>query len=69
MHITNISDAKAQLSALIEQVLDGKEVIIGKADKPVAKLVRYERSDQRRQPGALRGKIVDGSQQMEISYR
>ena len=57
MHITNISEAKAQLSSLIEQVLDGKEVIIGKAGKPVAKLVRYERSDARRQPGALRGKI------------
>ncbi len=57
MHITNISEAKAQLSSLIEQVLEGKEVIIGKAGKPVAKLVRYERSDMRRQPGALRGKI------------
>mgnify|MGYP003566088017 CR=1 FL=1 len=41
MHITNISEAKAQLSALIEKVLSGEEVIIGKAGKPVAKLVRY----------------------------
>ena len=57
MHITNISEAKAQLSALVEQVLSGKEVIIGKAGKPVAKLVRYERSEQPRRPGALRGKI------------
>ena len=38
MHITNISEAKAQLSALIEKVLVGEEVIIGKAGKPVAKL-------------------------------
>ena len=57
MHITNISEAKAQLSALIEKVMAGNEVIIGKAGKPVAKLVRYERSDKSRQPGALRGKI------------
>ena len=57
MHITNISEAKAQLSALIEKVISGQEVIIGKAGKPVAKLVRYERSQEKRQPGALRGKI------------
>ena len=57
MHITNISVAKAQLSALIEKVMTGQEVIIGKAGKPVAKLVRYERSNKSRQPGALRGKI------------
>ena len=41
MHITNISEAKASLSKLIEQVLNGEEVIIGKAGKPVAKLVPY----------------------------
>ena len=57
MYITNISEAKAHLSALIEKVLSGQEVIIGKAGKPVAKLVRYERSQQTRRPGAMRGKI------------
>lgn len=57
LYVTNISQAKAQLSALIEKVLAGKEVIIGKAGKPVAKLVRYEGNDKPRQPGALRGKI------------
>jgi len=57
MQITNISEAKAQLSALIEKVLSGQEVIIGKAGKPVAKLIRYEQSEEPRHPGALRGKI------------
>lgn len=57
MQITNISEAKAQLSALIEKVIAGEDVIIGKAGKPVARLVRYERSRQPRQPGALKGKI------------
>ena len=57
MHITNISEAKAQLSALIEKVLAGQEIIIGKAGRPVAKLVRYEHTDVPRRPGALRGKI------------
>ena len=57
MHITNISEAKAQLSALVEKVLSGKEVIIGKAGKPVVKMVRYDPSGEERKPGALRGKI------------
>jgi prevent-host-death family protein len=57
MHITNISDAKAKLSALVEKAIAGQEVIIGKAGKPVAKLVRYELSENDRVPGALRGKI------------
>jgi prevent-host-death family protein len=53
------SEAKAQLSALIEKVLVGEEVIIGKSGKPVAKLVRYQRSEEQRQPEALKRKIVD----------
>jgi prevent-host-death family protein len=58
MQITNISEAKAQLSALIERVIAGEEVIIGKAGKPVARLIRYERNRQSRKPGALKGKIT-----------
>ncbi len=57
MLITNISEAKAQLSALVEKVMAGQEVVIGKAGKPVAKLVRYEWSEKPRRPGALKGKI------------
>lgn len=57
MIIINISEAKAQLSALIEKVLAGEEVVIGKAGKPVARLVRYKRSEEPRMPGALKGKI------------
>ncbi len=57
MRVTNISEAKAQLSALVEKVLAGEEVIIGKAGKPVAKLVRYQRRAEPRRPGALKGKI------------
>ena len=57
MHITNISEAKAQLSSLIKKVISGQEIIIAKAGQPVAKLVRFERRDEDRRPGALRGKI------------
>jgi prevent-host-death family protein len=57
MYVTNISEAKAQLSALIEKVLSGEEVVIGKAGRPVAKLIRYDRREEPRRPGALKGKI------------
>ena len=52
MHITNISEAKASLSKLVEQVLMGHEVIIGKAGKPVAKLVPYVSDTRPRKLGA-----------------
>jgi prevent-host-death family protein len=59
MVITNISEAKATLSRLIEQVLNGQEVIIGKAGKPVAKLVPYTQDTSPRQlgTGQWKGKI------------
>jgi prevent-host-death family protein len=57
MQMTNIHQAKSQLSKLIERVLQGEEVIICKAGKPVAKLVRYEQNHQRRRGGQWRGKV------------
>lgn len=51
MQITNISEAKASLSKLIEKVLKGEEVIIGKAGKPVAKLVPYDLESNPRKLG------------------
>jgi len=59
MVITNIADAKASLSKLIEQVVQGHEVIIGKAGKPIAKLVPYDVDTSPRTLGAgnWQGKI------------
>jgi prevent-host-death family protein len=38
----NIHDAKTNLSRLIEKVQAGEEVIIAKAGRPVARLIRLE---------------------------
>lgn len=57
MIVTNVSEAKAQLSALLERVRNGEEVILGKAGRPIAKLVPYTGQTEPRQPGVLRGEI------------
>ena len=57
MILKNISEAKAELSALIEAVGRGEEVLIGKAGVPVARLVRYTGAAAKRTPGALKGSI------------
>jgi prevent-host-death family protein len=55
--VRNISQAKAELSALIEEVLKGNEVILAKAGKPVARLVAYRGPARPRKPGSMAGKI------------
>ena len=56
MPILNIYEAKAQLSALVEQAAAGTEIIIAKAGRPRAKLVPI-RDVARRRPGRAKGKI------------
>ena len=53
----NISQAKAELSALIKEVPKGNEVILAKAGKPVARLVAYRGPTRPRTPGSLAGQI------------
>jgi antitoxin (DNA-binding transcriptional repressor) of toxin-antitoxin stability system len=56
--LKNISEAKAELSALIDAASKGEEVLIGEAGVPVAKLVRYTGATKNRVPGALKGRIT-----------
>ena len=58
MTVNSITDAKAHLSSLIEQVLKGEEIIIKKAGKPVAVLSRYTEPSSERLPGALAGRVT-----------
>lgn len=57
MDMFNISEAKAQLSAVIERVSKGEEILIGKAGKPVAKIVRYEPARKNLRWGCFKGQI------------
>lgn len=56
MQTMNIHEAKTQFSKLIEAVMQGEEVIIARAGKPVASLVAIQSKPARR-AGALKGKI------------
>ncbi len=56
--IVSIHEAKTHLSRLLARVMGGEEIIIAKAGKPIARLVRFEASPAERVPGSARGKIV-----------
>ena len=57
MIINTITEAKAQLSALIEKVQTGEDIIINKAGKPIAILQKYNQGHKQRKPGAFEGQI------------
>ncbi len=55
MTTVNIREAKTQLSRLLEAVSAGETVIIARAGKPVARLVRYEAGGREQRLGFLAG--------------
>ena len=59
MAIFNIHEAKTHFSKLLERVLNGEEVIIAKAGKPVARLLPFMPEDiSPRIPGIDKGKVI-----------
>jgi prevent-host-death family protein len=54
--IVNMHEAKSSLSKLVAKAAEGEEVVIAKAGKPVAKLVKYDPPPPRRL-GGLEGTI------------
>jgi prevent-host-death family protein len=55
--VVNVHEAKTQLSRLLERVEQGEEIVIGRAGKPVAKLVPYLPKRRPRKPGGWEGKV------------
>jgi prevent-host-death family protein len=55
--MTNIHQAKTHFSKLVERAAAGEEIVIGKAGKPVARLVPYKEAAPQRKPGSMKGKI------------
>ncbi len=53
----NIHEAKTHFSRLVERVMGGEEVVIGKAGRPVAKLMPYVEDHGPRVPGGWEGRV------------
>jgi len=60
MTTVNIHEAKTHFSRLVDRVLQGEEVVIAKAGRPVARLVPLPPRVPRRTPGSARGVIEVG---------
>jgi prevent-host-death family protein len=58
MDMVNIHEAKTQLSRLLEEVGAGKEIVIARAGKPIARLVPMRPLRPERAPGFLKGRIT-----------
>jgi prevent-host-death family protein len=56
--VVNVHAAKTQLSRLLERAEAGEEIVIGRAGKPIAKLVPYVPDRPKRVFGRLKGQIV-----------
>ena len=55
--IVNISDAKTNLSKLIDMVSHGETIVIAKNNRPIADLVVHKPQGKRKL-GLLKGKII-----------
>ena len=58
--VFNIHDAKTNLSRIVDDVAAGKEVVIAKAGKPMARLVPIDLRVKGKKLGLLKGKIKVG---------
>lgn len=61
--VVNVHEAKTNLSRLLERVRAGEEIVIGKAGRPIAKLVPIDAAPAEplppREPGRYKGLIGD----------
>jgi prevent-host-death family protein len=58
MKTVNLHAAKTHLSRLVEQAVDGEDIVIAKAGKPLVRLVPVDTRPQRRRGfGMLKGRL------------
>lgn len=55
--IVNVHEAKTHFSKFLDRVMNGEEIIIAKAGKPVARLMPISDKPAQRLPGSAAGKI------------
>jgi len=67
MLISNVHEAKTNLSKLIELALAGEEVVVAKAGKTVAKIVKYKTGNKKSVAGIWKPSPVVASAGMSHS--
>jgi prevent-host-death family protein len=53
----NIQAAKTHLSRIVEQVVNGEEIVLAKAGKPMVRMIPYQAAKKSRVGGQLKGQI------------
>ncbi len=61
MRKINVHEAKTHLSALLEEVAAGEQVVIARAGKPIACLVPWQPPARKRRLGLFSGQITIAS--------
>ncbi len=56
--VVNVHEAKTHFSKLLVRLSQGEEIVIGKAGRPVARLVPFSDRTARREPGSARGRFT-----------
>lgn len=57
MKTINIYDAKTRLSSILQEVLDGEDIVIAKNGEPLVQLVPYKSKSKKRPLGKYKGQI------------
>ena len=55
--IVNIHEAKTHLSRLVDRAAGGEDIVIGKAGRPMARLVAFREEPGPRTPGRWAGRV------------
>ena len=56
--VINVYEAKTNLSKLLDRVVAGEEIVLGRAGRPLARLIPFRENQAPRVPGRLAGKLV-----------
>lgn len=67
MVVENMYQAKTHLSRLVDKALEGEEVVISRAGKPLVRLVPYEEMPEPLKFGLLKGRIQIAEDFNELS--
>jgi antitoxin (DNA-binding transcriptional repressor) of toxin-antitoxin stability system len=57
MKVVNIHEAKTHLSRLIQEALEGEEIVIARGNEPLVKLVLVESARRQRSVGWAKGQV------------